>query len=287
MATIDQADRRAPTISCLMVTKPTPERVRFAKRAIACFLSQSYPNKELVIVVHGPGSPAEGESLERHVESLARDEIKLLHPQGKANLGELRNISLDHARGEVLCQWDDDDLYHPERLSQQAKPLDEPDCEAVLLSDVMHFFEKERKLYCLNWSATPARGHPGTLMVKRSSAIRYPSAGADAARGEDLAVALALHRRERIQILAGAPHLFIYVNHGANTWEQDHHQMLADELAISRGLLLRREVEIRTGLAPLDLGPGLVNVHGRNGPAFEIVPSGAPKVSNSSAPLRA
>jgi hypothetical protein len=66
------------------------------------------------------------------------------------------------------------------------------------------------------------------------------------------------------------PHLYVYTSHGMNSWSEDHHRMLASKLAISRGLLLRREAELRAALKPYDFGPGEVSVNGNNGPAFKI-----------------
>jgi hypothetical protein len=58
--------------------------------------SQTLPRKELVMVVNAAATaPAQGcWSTSRH-------------------------ISIESATGDVLCHWDDDDLYHPERLERQ------------------------------------------------------------------------------------------------------------------------------------------------------------------------
>ena len=37
----------------------------------------------------------------------------------KLTLGELRNLSVQYAQGEYVCQWDDDDYYSPLRLYEQ------------------------------------------------------------------------------------------------------------------------------------------------------------------------
>ena len=34
---------------------------------------------------------------------------------GKLPLGLLRNIAVAQAKGNIVCQWDDDDLYHRDR----------------------------------------------------------------------------------------------------------------------------------------------------------------------------
>jgi hypothetical protein len=66
------------------------------------------------------------------------------------------------------------------------------------------------------------------------------------------------------------PHLYVYVSHGENSYGNDHHEMLAARLGISRALLLRREAQLREGLRPFDFGPGDVTVQGYNGPAFTL-----------------
>ena len=74
-------------------------------------------------------------------------------------------------------------------------------------------------------------------------------------------------------MLEGAPHLYIYVSHAENSWDQGHHRMLADRLGLSQGLLRRREAALRDGLSVFDFGPGPVTVEGRNGPAFTLAGS--------------
>lgn len=259
-------------ISCLMVTLPTPRRFEYVKRSIAAFCDQTHRNKELIIVVD-PEPVSARASLAEYVGALGRSDIRIVVAPQKLKLGELRNMSVDCAQGDVLCQWDDDDLYHPQRLECQLAPLLKGEYEAVYLRDVMQYFPAERTLYWTNWQVTEAGGHPGTLMVKRSTPIRYPVEGAVASLGEDLRVALHLKQRGHLCFLPGMPHLFLYVSHGANSWDSGHHRMLSSELAISQGLLKRRESEIRNGLASFDLGEGPIAVRGNNGLAFTIQPS--------------
>jgi glycosyltransferase involved in cell wall biosynthesis len=257
-------------VSCLMVTLPVPERFEFRRRSIATFCAQTLPCKELVMVVDGRTDSAL-EPLLQYVASLKRADIRVVTPPGQLNLGQLRNISVESAIGDVLCHWDDDDLYHPERLERQLTALTTEDHEAVLLREVFQYFPQTRALYCTNWKATDAGGHPASLMVRRSAGIHYPTEGS-AARGfgEDLQVALALRARGRLGFIAGMPYLYVYVSHGMNVCSDEHHRMLVSELAISRGLLLRREVELRAGLKPYDFGRGEVSVNGNNGPGFKI-----------------
>jgi hypothetical protein len=140
----------------------------------------------------------------------------------------------------------------------------------VFLGEVMQFYPEERALYCTNWHATETRSFPGSLMCRVSAAARYPETGDEARLGEDTMVARQLSATGKVALLAGRPHLYIYVSHGRNSWPDAHHRMLASRLALSRGLLLRREAALRDGLSAIDFGPGGVLVQGFNGVAFPL-----------------
>jgi glycosyltransferase involved in cell wall biosynthesis len=258
-----------PLISCLMVTLPVPGRLAGLKRSLAAYLGQTYAPRELVLVVNG-GVPEATIAIKAHVARLEREDIRIVEPPGTLPLGVLRNLSKGAARGQVICQWDDDDLNHPVRLERQLAALVQSKAEGICLQEAMQFFPAERRLYCTNWRATEARAVPGTLMCQAGSPIVYPESGPRARLGEDLDVVLQLQGRGGYRVLEGAPHLYVYVSHGENSWDQGHHRMLADRLGLSRGLLRRREAALRQGLAAFDFGPGEVTVQGANGPAFVI-----------------
>lgn len=258
-----------PSVSCLMPTLARPERLASAKKSIDNFVRQTLVKKDLVIIFHG-GDESVQRALREYVEALRCDNIRTSMAPSELNLGQLRNFSLKVATGDVLCQWDDDDLYHPQRLERQLQFLLEGGFEAVYLQEVMQYFPSASAIYWTNWRATEAAGHPGTLMVRREVPIQYPTQGSTAHLGEDLEVAKGLIARGRVGYLTGMPHLFVYVSHGANSWHDGHHKMLADQLSISQALLRRREAQVREGLAPHGFSPGRISVMGSNGPAFTL-----------------
>jgi len=108
-----------PKISCLMVTSRRPKLVL---RAIACYLAQTYPCKELVIVEHGD---PDDDGLKQRLAALGRADI--VHVRVPLNatvkLGDLRNISLAASSGEYVVQWDDDDWHSAQRLQLQYDAL--------------------------------------------------------------------------------------------------------------------------------------------------------------------
>lgn len=95
---------RAGKVSCLMATHGRWSKVC---EALACFLSQDYPFKELVI-------------LNNHPQPLRFDhpEVRILNEPRYPNLGACRNRLIDFVNGEFVRTWDDDDLYLPWAISQ-------------------------------------------------------------------------------------------------------------------------------------------------------------------------
>ena len=259
----------APLVSCLMVTQPVPRRLAYFRRTVADYLRQTWAPRELVVVLDR-GDGATREAFLAHLAALARDDIRVLEPEGKLTLGALRNRSFAHARGELLCQWDDDELYHPERVAAQVALLRELGGEALCLEEVLQYFPASRSLYCINFRKTVPKAMPGSMLMRRGLPVAYPETGPNAERGEDTALVTQLHALGVFRAAAGRAHLYVYQSHGANTWNDEHHRMLAQELSLSKAMLQRREAELRAGLAPIDFGPGEVAVTGYNGVAFTL-----------------
>jgi glycosyltransferase involved in cell wall biosynthesis len=246
-----------------------PQRLPYFRQSVADYLRQTHAHRELVVVLDR-GDPSTRVALLDHVASLRRDDIRIVELERNLTLGALRNVSLAQARGDIVCQWDDDDLYHPERVATQLELMRESGADALCLEEVLHFFPSTRTLHWVNFRKTDPKAFPGSLMMRRGLAVTYPETGPTAERGEDTAVIAQLHALGGFRVVAGWPHLYVYRSHGANTWSDDHHRMLAQELSISKALLARREGAIRAGLAPMDLGPGDVAVTGYNGVAFTL-----------------
>jgi hypothetical protein len=101
-------------VSCICCTYG---RFNLLRRSIACWLSQDYPAKELIIFNTAAVPLTLHQSLEhtgiRVINQPAR-------PDGLpyTSLGAVRSDALEHARGRVYVCWDDDDLFLPWHLSQ-------------------------------------------------------------------------------------------------------------------------------------------------------------------------
>src|SRR5262249_48964600 len=107
----------APLVSALCITC---NRVNHLRRAVACFQAQTHPNKELVALYHKRDAPTRAFLLSLDDARIRPVEVDLnpIPP-----FGSLRNASIEHARGEYIAVWDDDDWSDPSRLAVQMEAL--------------------------------------------------------------------------------------------------------------------------------------------------------------------
>lgn len=198
-----------PWITCVCVSAARPS---FVRRAIRHFKAQTYPNKDLVIVYEG--------DYEFLIDDTLHD-VKLIKlPTGSAlSLGERRNMSIQHCKGDYFCQWDDDDWYHSRRLELQMNALAQSGRSACALKRLILYDALTHKAYL-----SCERYWEGTLLCRTDlvdNSIRYPHIN----RSEDNSLVVSLVRRDHVHALS-APYLYAYLFHGKNTWEREHFDLL-------------------------------------------------------------
>lgn len=258
-------------ITCLTVTQP--DRLKELDRGIRCFARQTYPERELV-VVHD-GDRGLHRRLRRMIDGPLGGEARVVRAEAGASLGELRNLSVRHAHGELVCQWDDDDLYHPARLERQHRRLVETGSDFCFLTDQLHWFQNTGEFFWDDWNVEPYPMNliQGTLMGRRAMMPAYPSLSL----GEDTPVLQALHRRGvKLAALDGHGYLYIYTYSGKNAWDLAHHAAISqwkrlrgDRLEAARELLTahlkEHELPLRTARFPHDTGELRIEL-GESGP---------------------
>lgn len=199
-----------PLVSCLCVTHQKPGLLA---KAVACFLHQSYPFKQLVIVY---------ENIDLLTKAYVKDlrfipEIKLVRVDSlavKKTLGELRNIAVEEADGEYVCQWDDDDWYHSDRISRQMQSILESDKPASILNRWLVHNTVDQKFYYSHerrWEGSIVC-RKDVFQLKKYSAVT---------KGEDTDLIDFLHENHYLVYL-DAPYLYLYTYHNGNTWSIDH-----------------------------------------------------------------
>ncbi len=152
-----------PMVSCMMVTRRG--RLDLARAAIDCFIAQTYPNRELVIVTEHLDPP-----LADLLQRLQDNRIRVIQTADSApTLGHLRNAAVDASRGQFVCQWDDDDLYHPQRLARQLAALRHASADACLLQRWTIWWPNLRRL-----AISTRRPWEGSLLAAKSTLPHYP-----------------------------------------------------------------------------------------------------------------
>lgn len=206
-----------PLISCIMPT--TGARRSFLHSTLQSFLEQDYPAKELVIVDE-PGY----EAPIRLSRLYPKVQLATLNTHLPVTIGAKRNLAVSLARGDVICHWDDDDDYSPDRLSRQAEPI--LSGQADVTGFPIEYVLDETVSPARIWTCSPALSarlfpcgvHGGTLMYRR--ALWNPMAAfANVNSGEDGDfLRLLLARGARLMPVENHGS-FIYVRHDPlNRW---------------------------------------------------------------------
>jgi glycosyltransferase involved in cell wall biosynthesis len=199
--------QKKPLISCLMVSRGNLFPARFA---VECYQRQTYEERELVIVCAQPDS-----ALAAWIAKLGDPSIRYIETQ-PAVLGALRNISVAAARGELLCTWDDDDLYHSRRLELQSTILEKRGAGAHFLSHLLLWWPARRQ-----FSISHKRTWEPSLLVRRELLTKYP----EIPLKEDTHVVAQICKRHQIA-LTRAPRAYCYIVHGANSCHQSHFEAM-------------------------------------------------------------
>jgi glycosyltransferase involved in cell wall biosynthesis len=100
-------------VSCIM---PTYNRQSFVPVALKCYLSQDWPDKQLVVIDDG------SETVGRLVKHLVPDAV-YIHLAQKQTIGTKRNLACEAATGGVICHFDDDDWSAAGRVRDQVTRL--------------------------------------------------------------------------------------------------------------------------------------------------------------------
>lgn len=99
--------------SCICLTYGRP---RHLAEALACFLNQDYPEKELIIYNTYPRQTITGNW----------PQVKIFNcTERPSTLGKSRNLAIELATGDIMMPWDDDNLYMPWLLAAMANAFEE------------------------------------------------------------------------------------------------------------------------------------------------------------------
>ena len=115
------------------------ERINLARSAVASFINQTYPNKEVIIVNAAPNKTV----LEEQWPTLREFRVDpIMYP----TIGALRNKGIDEAKGEWILPFDDDDHSHLHRMFMQMAVRRDHHC---VMLDRQVRVDTERQTLCI------------------------------------------------------------------------------------------------------------------------------------------
>jgi len=216
-----------PVVTALTVTRG---RLPLGRSAIEDFRLQTYPHRRLLILTDGGDEEADAYRAETKFDD--RIGVLSLPKEAGKSLGELRNIALASSPSDWTIQWDDDDRYHPERISSQVLGIT-PGVAAVFLREQLHRRESTNEVA---WVRAPHGGViEGTILYNRRFPLRYPHLR----RAEDSVLSRGLEN-SRVSTSIEGGILYCRIYHGTNTWDEAHHLDRMTRLGISEDELLQR-----------------------------------------------
>lgn len=183
--------------------------------AVRSFKLQTYHDLELVIVIDDPKK-------ERSARMYECDNIRVVLDTESKTLGELRNRSVREAQGDIIIQWDDDDISGPERVRTQVEALVDSGKDACMLRTELFQFKD---------SVSLVKDHPfeGAICCYREWMPEYPAL----TKGEDTK-ALPGHRGEWEKWCVYVDDLhYLRRYHGENTWDEDHYERITKNLSVA------------------------------------------------------
>ena len=135
---------QSETVSVIV---PTHNRAAYLKRALDSIRAQTYSNMEVIVIANGcaDATAQVARDFQRQLESQPQTSpappIDFIFRDFKETLGgaRARNLGLDCARGTYIAFLDDDDCWHPDKLSTQVALLNRYDC-ALVGSDYFYWY---------------------------------------------------------------------------------------------------------------------------------------------------
>jgi len=203
-------------ISCLCITNKRPEML---ERAIKCFQSQTFVDKELVILYQGEKSENFTPQREADLFHGEGKRIKTIPMEDGQTLGALRNAAIRYSEGEFIAQWDDDDWYHPDRLAWQMSAIGGSQKPVCVLSSVFLYDQENGASF-----RTIDKPFAGSLVAKKDQLKPYPAM----ARSEDTRL---LRELDNDIVKLPLAELYLHVFHGGNAMERSHF----DKMCITSG----------------------------------------------------
>lgn len=197
-----------PLISCICITSNRPILLQ---RALSCFETQDYLNRELVI-----SYPENDQSTKALLDQITRISdiriIKIERPETE-KLGSARNNAVKAASGAFICVWDDDDWYSNNRISYQYEVIRGSPFKASICTCMVLLSSTNQKS-CIS----DFRLWEGSLLCEREILLKQPYL--DQEQSEADTILHELSTSGRLFPIIDEPYLYVYILHGNNVYQE-------------------------------------------------------------------
>lgn len=231
--------RRPESVSVVLATM----RPALVRRAVAQIRAQELVDVEVLIAAHGFGaSELDAARSTLQLAGLSGDVVGL---PASVPLGSVLNAAVARASGEVVCKWDDDDLYGPLHLADLVAAHRYSGAGLVgKYAEFIHFEEDGDTIW-----RYPQRAETATPLLAGGTLLAERQTLAALGGFPPLPRAVDHHLRER----AAQEGLGVYRTHGfgyalvrhahGHTWDADHAELRRTARATLRGLPRTLQVE--------------------------------------------
>src|SRR5665213_640006 len=120
---------------------PTHNRRQYIPCMLACFLSQTFTDSELIIIDDGTDNMAD------LIPDSPRIKYIRLESKQRLSTGVKRNIACEQAKGEFIVHFDDDDWSAPGRIDHQISELKRTHKKVLSYYNIPYWNVDTRKLY--------------------------------------------------------------------------------------------------------------------------------------------
>lgn len=197
-------------VSCLCISEFRVDNLKFSYQL---YRSQLYQNKELIVIY------SQDDIATTHfIALITKSDTSVvgisLENSSAISLGSKRNIAIKAASGQYICNWDDDDIYHPDRISASIGSIYTSKKNAVVLSNVILYDKNVKQAFL-----SKRRCWEQTIFCSKNFITKNNIYYSDLNKGED--VNFIAQMADSIFILCN-PILYIYVFHKKNTCDANH-----------------------------------------------------------------
>jgi glycosyltransferase involved in cell wall biosynthesis len=136
--------KKLPFVS---ICTPTYNRRPFIPYIIKTVERQTYPKERMEWIVVDDGTDCVRDLFEEE-ELHPELNVRYIRYDEKMTLGKKRNITHDHARGDILVYMDDDDYYPNDRVEHAVETLqNNPEAMAAGSSKIFIYFKHNKTMY--------------------------------------------------------------------------------------------------------------------------------------------